>query len=271
MAGRIRAGMGGWTFEPWRGVFYPEGCRQADELAYASRQVSAIEVNATYHSLQKPESWAKWAAAVPDDFVFTLKGSRFVTNRRVLAEAGAPIERFFGQGFTVLGAKLGPILWQLMPTKRFEPEDFAAFLDLLPRSHQGLPIRHAVEPRHESFAVPAFIELCRDRGVAICCAEHASYPLIPDVTADFVYLRLMRGSDDVPTCYPPEALAGWAERLKAYAEGGAPADLPPVAPDRPLARQARDVFAFLINEGKVNAPAGAVALLDRLGLRPASE
>lgn len=264
MAGKIRAGIGGWTFEPWRGVFYPNDVRQKDELAYASRHVSVIEVNSTYYSMQKPESWAKWAAETPEDFVFAIKGSRYCTNRRVLAEAGPGIERFLSQGFTRLGARLGPILWQFMGTKKFDPDDFAGFLSLLPPEWEGAKLRHVVEVRHDSFMTPDFIALCRERGVAICLAEHATYPMIPDVTADFVYARLQIGSDDIPTGYPPEALDLWARRLTAYAEGGLPGDLTPVDPaERPEARE-RDVFAFFIHEGKVRAPAAAMELLKRV-------
>lgn len=263
MSGKIRAGIGGWTFEPWRGVFYPEGLRQADELAYAARHVTAIEINATYYSSQKPESFAKWAAAAPEGFVFTAKASRFCTNRRVLAEAGESVAKFLGQGIVELGDKLGPILWQFAPTKKFDPDDFAAFLALLPDKHGGMKLRHCVEVRNETFAVPEFVQLCRKRGVAICCSENEHYPLIPDVTASFVYARLLAGSDDIPTGYAPDALDAWAARFKAYAEGGAPLDLTPVdAGSPPMAP--REVFAFFIKEGKVRAPAAAMALIERV-------
>jgi uncharacterized protein YecE (DUF72 family) len=263
MTGTIRAGMGGWTFEPWRGVFYPKGLKQADELAFASRQVTAIEINSTYYSTQKPESWAKWRAATPEGFVFTVKGSRYCTNRRVLGEAGDGIARFLSQGLVELGDRLGPICWQFMPTKRFDPEDFAAFLQLLPARWEGLALRHCVEVRHQSFAVPEFVALCRTHQVAICCADHAAYPLIPDVTADFVYARLMGGSDEIPTAYPPPALDQWAQRFRVYADGGVPEDLPRVDPAQTPERRDRDVFAFFIHEGKVRAPAAAMALLGR--------
>ncbi|WP_374573458.1 DUF72 domain-containing protein [Phenylobacterium sp.] len=261
MAGTIRAGIGGWTFEPWRGVFYPKGLRQADELAYAAERLTAIEVNGTYYSSQKPESFAKWAASAPDGFVFSLKASRFCTNRRVLAEAGPSIEKFLSQGLTELGDKLGPILWQFMATKKFDPDDFAAFLKLLPAGHDGLSLRHVVEVRHQSFVDPAFVALCREHGVAICLAHHAEFPQIADVTSSFVYARLMCGADEVETCYPPAEIDGWAERLKTFAAGGAPADLAYAAPDAPAPEADRDVFAFFISSGKVRAPAGAMALI----------
>ena len=270
-AGEIRAGIGGWTFEPWRGVFYPQGLKQAEELAYASRQLTSIEINSTYYSSQKPQTFAKWAAATPDGFVFSVKASRFCTNRRVLAEAGESIEKFTAQGITELGDRLGPILWQFMPTKAFDREDFGAFLRLLPAGRDGVAFRHCVEVRHQSFAEPAFIELCRENGVAICVSENENYPLICDVTADFVYARLLGGSDAIETGYPPAELDRWARRFVAYAHGGTPDDLATVCPGDKPRRAARDVFAYFIHEGKVRAPAAARALLERcakLGPRP---
>ena len=254
----VRTGMGGWTYEPWRGGFYPKGVRQADELAYASRQVTAIEINGTYHSLQKRASFAKWAAATPDDFVFSLKASRFCTNRKILAEAGPAIAKFFEQGLEALGDKLGPILWQFMPTKKFERDDFAAFLDLLPRALDGCPLRHVVEVRHLSFVDPAFVDLCRQKNIAICLADHATYPMIADVTADFVYARLMTGEDRHPGAYGQKDLRLWAGRLALLASGGAPPDLSVIT--EPAAAKPRDVFAFIISGGKVHAPIGAIAL-----------
>jgi uncharacterized protein YecE (DUF72 family) len=261
-AGAIRTGIGGWSFEPWRGVFYPEGLKQAEELAYASRELTAIEINSTYYSSQKPETFAKWRAATPEGFVFTVKASRFCTNRRVLAEAGESVEKFLSQGLAELGDRLGPILWQFMATKKFDADDFEGFLDLLPKRLEGLPLRHCVEVRHASFADPAFVRLCRAREVAVCLADHAEYPLIPDVTAPFVYARLMTGSDAVETAYPPAELDLWAERLRTYAQGGIPADFRPLDRTGPP-EQPREVFAFVIHEGKVRAPAGAKALLER--------
>jgi uncharacterized protein YecE (DUF72 family) len=200
-AGRIRVGVGGWTFEPWRGVFYPKGLRQADELAYAASHLAAIEINGTYYSTFKPDSFAKWRAATPDGFQFTVKASRFCTNRKVLAEMGSSMQVFLNQGLVELGDRLGPILWQFMGTKRFDPADFEGFLKLLPDKLEGLPLRHAVEPRHESFRTPEFVAMCRRHKVAVVLADHESYPLIPDVTADFVYARLQTGSDEIETAY----------------------------------------------------------------------
>ncbi|MFN3512037.1 MAG: DUF72 domain-containing protein [Phenylobacterium sp.] len=262
-AGVIRSGIGGWNFEPWRGVFYPKGLKQADELAYASRHLTAIEINSTYYSSQKPESFAKWRAATPEGFVFSLKASRFCTNRRVLAEAGESVGKFLSQGIVELGDRLGPILWQFMATKKFDPDDFAAFLDLLPPKLEGLPLRHCVEVRHASFSDPAFVALCRERGVAICLADHEVHPMIPDITADFIYARLMRGVDEIETAYPAEELGTWAERFRAYARGEVPGDLKPLDRTGPPAGP-RDVFAYFIHEGKVRAPAAAQALLARL-------
>lgn len=263
MTGKIRAGIGGWTFEPWRGVFYPQGLKQAEELAYASRQLSAIEINSTYYSTQKPESFAKWAASTPDGFVFSVKASRFCTNRRELSGAGESIDRFLNQGLIELGDKLGPILWQFMATKKFDPVDFEGFLKLLPKDLQGRPLRHCVEVRHASFAVPEFVQLCRHHNVAIVLAAHAEHPMIPDVTADFIYARLMTGTDECDTCYPPKELDLWAQRFKTYANGGVPADLPLVDPAHTADKRPRDCFVFFIHEAKVRAPAGAVAFLQR--------
>jgi uncharacterized protein YecE (DUF72 family) len=263
-AGRIRAGIGGWTFEPWRGVFYPAGLKQADELAYAASHLTAIEINGTYYSSFKPDSWAKWRAATPEGFKFAVKASRFCTNRKVLGEMGESMGRFLGQGLVELGDRLGPILWQFMGTKKFDPDDFEAFLKLLPKSQDGLPLIHVVEPRHASFMTPEFIALARKYGVTVCLADHFEYPLIPDVTGPVVYARLQTGSDDAPTAYPPEKLDLWASRFKTYAEGGRPDDLPAVDPASAAPKTPRDVYAFVIHEGKVRAPAAAMALIERV-------
>lgn len=256
-SGTIRTGIGGWTFDPWEGTFYPEKLAKKRQLEFASRELTAIEVNGTYYGSQKPETFAKWASEVPDGFVFSLKASRFTTNRKVLAEAGESIERFLTQGLTELGPHLGPILWQFAPTKKFEPDDFDAFLKLLPSKQDSLPLRHALEVRNPSFMVPEFVAMARKHKAAIVYAHHDDYPEIADVTGDFVYARLQRGSDEVASCYPPTALDAWAERLKTWAEGGQPADLPTIDVEHPASREPRDVFAFFITSGKVNAPNGA--------------
>jgi len=263
-SGKIRFGIGGWTFEPWRGVFYPAGLKHADELAYAAGHLTAIEINGTYYSSFKPDSWAKWRAATPDGFKFAVKASRFCTNRKVLGEMGESMGRFLNQGLSELGDRLGPILWQFMGTKKFDPEDFEAFLKLLPKTQDGLPLAHVVEPRHASFMTPEFIALVRQYGVTVCLADHFDYPLIPDVSGDLVYARLQTGSDDVETAYPPDKLDLWADRFKTYAAGGRPDDLPAVDAAHPAPKAARDVYAFVIHEGKVRAPAAAMALIERV-------
>ena len=261
--GRIRVGVGGWVFEPWRGAFYPDGLRQADELAYMASQVTAIEINATYYGMQKPESWRKWASQTPDGFKFAVKGSRFCTNRRELASAGEAIGRFFQQGLTELGPKLGPVLWQFAPTKRFDPVDFRGFLELLPKTADGLELRHVVEARHDSFRTEEFIALLRQYDVPVVFADHASYPGIWDVTGDLVYARLQTGSDQLEAAYPPQELDRWSARLQAWANGGTPEDLPRIA--EPAPQRPREVFAFVIHEGKLRAPAAARAIIQRLG------
>jgi uncharacterized protein YecE (DUF72 family) len=242
----IRTGTGGWIYPPWRGVFYPPGLRQADELFHASRRHGAIEINATHQSLQTPQTFARWASQTPEGFVFTVKAFRGCTQRRRLAESGEAIGRFLGQGLSVLGDRLGPILWSFMANKAFDAEDFAAFLDLLPGRLEGRRLRHCVEARHPSFVDPRFTALCRDRGVAICLVDDASIPMIDETTADFSYARLMRGRDEIETGYAPPDLDLWARRLALLGEGR------------------RDVFAFFIREGKLRAPAAALALADRL-------
>jgi uncharacterized protein YecE (DUF72 family) len=260
--GPIRTGIGGWTFEPWRGVFYPDGLRQADELAYAASKLKTIEINGTYYSTFKPESWAKWAAQTPADFKFAVKASRYSTIRKVLADGAESVDRFLGQGLVELGDRLGPILWQFMATKKFDPADFEGFLQLLPASRDGLALRHVLEVRHPSFVCAEFVELARKYGAAICLADHVTYPLICDVTADVVYARLQTGADDTPTAYDAAGLALWADRLKTYAAGGAPGDLPMLAD--PASKTPREVYAYIIHEGKVRAPAGAMALQEKL-------
>jgi uncharacterized protein YecE (DUF72 family) len=263
-AGRIRAGIGGWTFEPWRGVFYPDGLTHAKELHYASRHLPTIEVNGTYYSTQKPQTFARWAADTPDDFIFTLKGPRYATNRRELAGAGDSITRFLESGITELGNKLGPLLWQFAPTKKFDEGDFAAFLDLLPPKFEGRRLRHALEVRHDSFCTPTFVALARKKSAAVVFADHAKYPAIADVTSDFVYARLQTGRDDIPTAYSPKALGEWATRAKAWAAGGVPRDLPVIESSAKLKAEPRDTFVFFIHEGKIRAPHAAMAFMKRI-------
>ena len=260
----IRVGIGGWTYEPWRGTFYPKGLPQARELEHASRQVTAIEVNGTFYRTPKPKDFQRWAEETPEGFVFSLKAPRYAVNRRILAEAKPSIDRFMEAGITELKDKLGPILWQFAPTKRFDEADFGNFLDLLPSEVEGRRLRHVVEVRHESFRVPGFVALARKAKAAIVLADHDEHPLIADVTSDFVYARLQRAQEDEPTGYEADALARWAKRAKTWAGGGAPDDLDPVGGAPPKAKK-RDVFLFMINGAKVRAPAAAVALIARLG------
>jgi len=268
MTGAIRVGIGGWTFEPWRGTFYPADLTQKRELEYASRKVTAIEINGTYYSSQKPESFAKWREESPDGFVFAMKGTRFTTNRRVLGEAGESIERFITSGVTELKEKLGPINWQFMPTKKFDPADFEAFLKLLPASHEGHALRHVVEVRHPSFRVPEFIALLRSYKVGVVYTDKDEFPEIADITAPFVYARLQRASEAEETGYSQAALGKWADRAEAWARGEEPADLERVAPP-PEQTSSRDAFIFMINGFKPKAPAAAMALIAELAKRKA--
>ena len=261
--GEIRVGVGGWTFEPWRGVFYPKDLPQKRELEYASSKLTAIEINGTYYGTQKPESFKKWRDETPDDFVFTLKGPRYATNRRVLAEAGESIQRFLASGVTELGDKLGPINWQFAATKKFDREDFARFLALLPKRIGARAIRHAVEVRHESFAAAEFVDLAREHDAAIVVAGQSEFPLIADVTSSFVYVRIMGASEKQKAGYRPGDLDKWAARARAWASGSAPEDLPTLA-TKPKAAPRRDVFVFMISGFKERNPAAAAALLQRL-------
>ncbi|WAP68821.1 DUF72 domain-containing protein [Jiella pelagia] len=265
MSGTIRAGIGGWTFDPWNETFYPPDLPKKRQLEYAASKLTTIEVNGTFYRSQKPETYAKWASEVPDGFVFSLKAPRFAVNRKVLAEGGESIERFVNSGIAELGEHLGPILWQFAATKQFDPDDFAGFLALLPKSAGGIALRHVVEPRHESFVVPEFAALCRKDGVAIVCADSDDHPQIADVTADFAYLRLQRGDESVETCYLADALDEWAQRLETFAAGGEPGDLRKADPDMFAEKTPRDVFAYFIRSGKPRAPHGAMALIQRLG------
>ena len=260
---RIRIGIGGWTFEPWRGSFYPADLAQKRELEYASGKLTSIEVNGTYYGSQKPETFAKWHDETPDDFVFALKGPRFATNRRVLAEAGESIERFLNSGILALKDKLGPINWQFIATKKFDPDDFEGFLKLLPDSLGGRPLRHAVEVRHDSFKVPAFIALARRYGVAVVLAGDAEFPQIADFTAPFVYARIMGTSETEDAGYSAAALDRWVERARQLAAGRVPDGLETVgAAPEPAAD--REVFLYVISGFKPRNPSAAMALIERL-------
>jgi uncharacterized protein YecE (DUF72 family) len=262
-SGNIYSGIGGWTYEPWRGVFYPDKLPHARELEYAAQHLTSIEVNGTFYRTQNAKTFRSWAGQVPDDFVFAIKGVRYAVNRRVLAEAGDSIKRFLDSGVTELGDKLGPLLWQFAPFKKFDEADFGKFLEHLPKTYDGRPLRHVVEPRHDSFKAPAFIKLVREFGVAVVYAEHETYPAIPDVSADFVYCRLQKGNEKLKQGYPPKALDAWAKRAQTWATGGEPKDLTKVD-KKAAAKKPRDVFMYFIHEAKVRAPAAAMALIERL-------
>jgi len=246
---RIRIGIGGWNYEPWRGTFFPPGLPRRQELAHASARLSAIEVNATYYGTLKPAVFAGWREQTPEGFVFSLKASRFATNRKVLASAAESIERFVGSGIAELGPKLGPIVWQFAPTKRFEPDDFGAFLALLPRRAGGLPLRHVLDVRHESFACAGYLELARRHDCATVHTDAPQFPAIADPGNDLAYIRLMRSAADCPTGYRPAEIAAWAQGARAWVAGG----------------PRREVFLYFINGAKERAPAAAIELMQAVG------
>ncbi len=248
----IHVGIGGWTFEPWRGVFYPKGLVQARELEFASRALTSIEVNGTFYGTQKRDSFARWAAETPDGFVFSLKAPRFAVNRRVLADAGPSIERFVAGGVDALGDKLGPVLWQFAATKAFEPEDLARFVALLPARAGDVPLRHALEVRHPSFETEAFLAIARNAGAAVVFADSDRYPSIDASTADFHYARLQMSEDANTTGYTETRIDHWAAQAITWGRGG------------------KDVFVYFISGAKVRNPAAAMALIARIGRNPAN-
>jgi uncharacterized protein YecE (DUF72 family) len=260
--GVIRVGVGGWDYDAWRESFYPPKLPKSKQLGHMASRLTAVEINATYYKLQKPELFERWAKAAPEGFRFAIKGSRFCSNRKVLGEAGEAVARFCGQGLTELGEKLGPILWQFMATKRFEPDDFRAFLALLPRKVAGVPLRHVVEPRHESFRDPAFVAMARAAGVGIAFADSDDFPCIADVSGNLVYARLQRSRGDVATGYPPAEIDRWAEVAKAWARGESPQGFS-YAASAPEPRP-REVYLFFISGEKARNPAAAEALIGRL-------
>lgn len=259
---RVRVGVGGWTYEAWRGLFFPPGLPAKQELHHASRRLTSIEINGTFYRTQTPAVFAKWAADTPDDFVFTLKAHRFATQRKTAEEAREPVGRFINSGLGELGPKLGPVNWQFDPRRRFDPEHVDAFLGLLPRELNGRPLRHALEVRHPSFADPAFVELLRKHGCAAVYTDAEDWPSIPDATADFVYARLQRSEASVETGYGDAELDRWAGAARAWAAGRTPEGLPLLTPA--AAEQPRDVFVFFISGAKERNPAAAEALMQRL-------
>lgn len=263
-SGTIHVGIGGWTFEPWRGVFYPKGLAHAKELGYASERLTSIEVNGTFYRTQTPATFRKWASEVPQGFVFALKGPRFAVNRRVLKDAGDSIKRFLESGITELGDHLGPLLWQFAPTKKFDAADFGGFLELLPNSLGERALRHVIEVRHDSFRSPDFVALLRRFNRPVVFTDHARYPNIADVTGDFLYARLQRGRDTMPTAYPPKEIKAWAARLQTWAQGEDSHDLERVGAAAKPKAAPREVFAYVIHEGKIRAPAAAMALIAAL-------
>lgn len=262
---RIRVGVGGWTYDPWRGPFFPPGLRHADELSFASCRLTSIEINGTFYRTQTPDTFRRWASDTPENFVFSVKGPRYVTNAASLAASGAGIARFFASGVTELGPKLGPVLWQFGPKKRFSPDEFAAFLALLPREVDGMRIRHVVEVRHESFASPTFVDLLRGARIPVAYADSQDYPAIADVTGDFVYARLQRCSVEEPAGYAEAGLDAWAERFRTWAAGSEPDDLPRIGPRPGEDGAPRPCFVYFISGAKARAPAAALALIARLG------
>jgi uncharacterized protein YecE (DUF72 family) len=247
----VRIGIGGWTYPPWRGTFYPAGLAQSRELEFAARALGAIEINATFYGRQSPKSWAAWAEAVPDGFQFAIKASRYCVTRTKLADAGEGIGQFLGQGLSVLGPKLGPILWMLSARRQYDRDDVAAFFKLLPETLDGIPLRHAIEPRHDSFRDDSFFDLARKHDVAVVFGDDDEFPCIDADTASFAYARLQRMREEIATGYDEAALETFAARARRWSKDG------------------RDSYIFMINGAKIRAPAAALALQQRLGIAPA--
>ncbi|HEY2350975.1 MAG TPA: DUF72 domain-containing protein [Candidatus Acidoferrum sp.] len=285
--GKVRIGISGWTYKPWRGIFYPEDLKQKSELEYASRTFNSIEINGTFYSLQRPTSFERWAAATPDDFVFSVKAPRFITHIRRLKDAQSPVANFLASGIFRLGAKLGPILWQLPPNFQYKPELLEQFLKLLPhntdeaavlakqrdswlkgreapKADATRPMRHAIEIRHSSFATPEFINLLRKYDVSLVCADTVEWPRLMDVTSDFMYCRLHGSEVLYASGYDDAALDQWTTRVAAWARGGEPEDAERVIKEKAAKRPARDVFVYFDNDAKVRAPFDAKSLTERI-------
>lgn len=267
-AERIRVGIGGWTYVPWRNNFYPAGLVQRRELEYASRHVTAIEINGTYYGAQKPATYAKWRDETPDGFLFSAKAPKRIMGSRVLAKTGPQIDDFVG-GIAELGTKLGALVWQFEQGKKIDGEDFAAFLELLPKAADGRALRHVLDVRDPAFVGSGFLALARQHGMATVFTDSDDYPSFADLTADFVYARLMRSRSGIDTGYPQKELKRWAARAQLWASGGEPDDLPRIAPPAQAPAKRRDVFLYFISAAKERNPAAAMALLRELGLAPA--
>jgi uncharacterized protein YecE (DUF72 family) len=290
--GTIRIGISGWTYPPWRGVFFPKGLAQKRELEYAAKQVASIEINGSFYSLQRPESYRAWYEATPDDFIFAMKGSRFITHMKRMKNAQKPMANFFASGLLCLREKLGPILWQLPPNFQYDPERLTAFFDLLPRDTQAAaklarkhdqrvsgrasatidrnrPLRHCLEVRHESFETKEFIELLRKHRIGLVVADTAGkWPFLEDITADFIYARLHGHEELYRSGYTEAALEDWKKKIRAWASGRTPANSRRIGVRMPVAKRGRDVYVYFDNDAKVHAPFDAMALAHRLNLGP---
>ena len=286
-AGRIRIGISGWRYKGWRGTFYPKDLAQRRELEFAARHFDTIELNGSFYSMQRPQSFKQWYDQTPDDFVFAVKGSRYITHMLKLKNAETPLANFFAQGLLRLGRKLGPILWQFPPQFAFHPEKLQAFFDLLPRTQEEAvalagkhdhrlkgrswleierdqPIRHAIEIRHISCECPEFIALLRKHRIALVAADTVDWPLLMDVTADFVYCRLHGSEQLYASGYEADAIDTWARRVVAWSRGQEVTDGRKAHPRPASKRSARDVFVYFDNDAKVRAPFDAQALRKRI-------
>ncbi|WP_266181588.1 DUF72 domain-containing protein [Dyella humicola] len=262
-ASPIRVGIGGWNFAPWRNNFYPAGLVQRRELEFASRQLRAIEINGTYYGAQKPATYAKWAAETPEGFVFSLKAPRYITEGKRLADSARGIEGFVFGGLEAFGDRLGPVLWQLSPSRAFDADDLAAFLEHLPRELAGRPMRHVLEVRHQSFLDERYVALARAHCIPTVFTDSPQYPSLGDLTGDFAYARLMRSESHIDSGYAASDLDAWTVRAHAWAQGGDPAELPHVTV--PVVKQApRDVYIYFISSAKERNPAAAMALQQRV-------
>jgi uncharacterized protein YecE (DUF72 family) len=290
----VRIGISGWRYVPWRTTFYPKGLAQRRELEYASQRLNSIEINGSFYSLQRPESYQQWRAQTPEDFVFAVKGGRFITHMKKLAGVDSAVANFFASGVLALGEKLGPVLWQLPPNLGYDEERLAAFFDLLPRTTQQAarlaeghdqrlenrswtttdadrPLRHALEVRHSSFETPAFVELLRRHDIALVVADTAGkWPFLEDVTSDFVYVRLHGAEELYVSGYDEPALDVWADKVRAWRQGASPSSARTIGPPAAPAAGGRDVFVYFDNDVKVRAPFDAMALAAKLGVAQAA-